>query len=65
MSPSGNFKTVERPFTRADVERLARNAIKRFKGDAAKAHAYAMNMADRWESYKWEQVTDYLRNGGR
>lgn len=65
MSSSGNFKTVERPFTHADVVRLARNAIKRFKGNVAKAHGYAMNMADRWESHKWEQVMDYLRDGGR
>jgi hypothetical protein len=65
MSPTGNFKTPERPFTHADVVHLARNAIKRFRGNAAKAHGDAMDMADRWESYKWEQVMDYLRNGGR
>lgn len=65
MKPTGNFKSPEQPFTHADVMRLARNAIKRFRGDAGKAHNYAMNMADKWESYKWEQVMDYLRNGGR
>lgn len=62
MSPTGNFKTPERSFSQADVVRLANNAIQRFKGDRGKAHRYASNMADRWESYKWEQVMDYLYN---
>lgn len=56
----GNFKTVEKPFTRLDVDRLARAALKRCKGDVGRAQRYASNMADRYESHKWEQVIDRI-----
>lgn len=58
--PSGNFKTVEKSFTRLDVDRLARSTLKRFKGDVGRAQRYAANMADKYESYKWEQITDRI-----
>jgi hypothetical protein len=57
---SGNFKTTEKPFTEADVARLARQALARSHGNIAKAGQYAANMADRYESHKWERVMDYL-----
>lgn len=57
---TGNFRTTEKSFTQADVDRLARSALKRCKGDVGKAQRYASNMADRYESYKWEQVADRI-----
>lgn len=59
---TGNLKTVERPFTYADVTSQAKRTLARFKGDRQKAVRYASNMCDRWESYKWEQVMGYLQN---
>mgnify|MGYP001580828041 FL=1 len=56
----GNFKSKEPEFTRADVDRLARNALKRSKGNVGKARTYAQHMADHYESYKWEQVVDRI-----
>jgi hypothetical protein len=56
----GNFKSTERPFTEADVARLARQALARSHGNIAKAGQYASNMADRYESAKWERVMDYI-----
>lgn len=61
---TGNFKTIERPFTHADVVRLARRALARAHGDVNKAGRYASNMADRYESVKWEQVMNYIMDGG-
>jgi len=60
MSPSGNFKTPEKSFTQTDVDKLARAALRRCKGDVGRAQRYASNMADRYESYKWEQVMDRI-----
>lgn len=57
---SGNFKSTERPFTRQDVDKLARSTLKRFNGDVGRAQRYASNMADRHESYKWEQIADRI-----
>lgn len=56
----GNFKTKEPSFIRADVDRLARNALKRSKGNVGRAQMYAQHMADHYESYKWEQVVDRI-----
>jgi hypothetical protein len=61
VTASGNFRTRERQFTRADVVRAADRAVARFRGDVSRAHAYAGGMADRYESHKWEQVMDLLR----
>ena len=60
MNHSGNFKTAEKPFTQADVDKLARSALKRCKGDVGRAQRYASNMADHYESHKWEQVMDRI-----
>lgn len=60
MNRTGNFKTREKSFTQSDVDRLARAALKRCKGDVGKAQRYASNMADHYESYKWEQVMDRI-----
>jgi hypothetical protein len=60
MGGGGNFKSTERPFTEADVARLARQALVRSHGNIAKAGQYASNMADRYESAKWERVMDYI-----
>jgi hypothetical protein len=60
MSGGGNFKSTEKPFTEADVARLARQAMARAHGNIAKAGQYASNMADRYESAKWERVMDYI-----
>lgn len=59
---TGNFKTPERSFTQDDVERLARRALQRAHGDPDKAGRYAASMADRYESTKWEQVMNYIRD---
>lgn len=60
---TGNFKTLERPFTQTDIVRLARRALTRAHGDIGKAGQYATNMADRYESAKWERVADYIATG--
>jgi hypothetical protein len=45
------------------VVRLARRALARAHGDADKAGRYAADMADRYESAKWEAIMHYIRDG--
>jgi hypothetical protein len=64
VNRSGNYKSLEKTYTHAEVIEIAQRLLRRYHGDKKRAGRYARGMEDRYESRKWRDVVEVLATAG-